>query len=409
MEEINQNPQVAPQIYQTSQVPQTSEQQPSKNWLIKSLLIGILGGIPFGIIMGILSVFITLFIMSLSGPVGLGGLLAGVLFYEVAPIAWVIFFIASLYVGYRRHRTLPQGIAPLSKKIELSFLITGGWLGFWGGSQLLRIVSHLRRSGFLALNGMWDFILFGIVSSLTVAIGSYFAFKIGQLLTRRTSFSNTVRQPLIWFSIIIFILAGLSFVWSEEKKMEFSNEVNRIDLTDIQGVIVPDDLPENLNNYKAVIAATVQNPPTKNNYEILADLLEMADTRQAGCPVGFRSSGVNIHPGDSQIKMEFREPFALDEETIVGNQPERSCSYGLRYSLVLVIGDIRESPSRLTDKIITIPFQKPSGRTSSQTAKTCTQDADCPADLVCAGRGPTQPSQEIPGVCVSSKASQAVQ
>lgn len=39
----------------------------------------------------------------------------------------------------------------------------------------------------------------------------------------------------------------------------------------------------------------------------------------------------------------------------------------------------------------------------------CTQDSDCPQGLVCVGRGPTKPSTEVPGVCASSKASQAVQ
>lgn len=37
----------------------------------------------------------------------------------------------------------------------------------------------------------------------------------------------------------------------------------------------------------------------------------------------------------------------------------------------------------------------------------CTQDSDCPEGLVCVGKGPTQPSKEIPGVCLPSKASQA--
>lgn len=42
-------------------------------------------------------------------------------------------------------------------------------------------------------------------------------------------------------------------------------------------------------------------------------------------------------------------------------------------------------------------------------SQSCIQDSDCPQGLVCAGRGPTQPSAEIPGVCVTSKGSQGVQ
>lgn len=39
----------------------------------------------------------------------------------------------------------------------------------------------------------------------------------------------------------------------------------------------------------------------------------------------------------------------------------------------------------------------------------CTKDSDCPSGLVCVGRGPTQPSPEIPGVCLSQKQSQGMQ
>lgn len=39
----------------------------------------------------------------------------------------------------------------------------------------------------------------------------------------------------------------------------------------------------------------------------------------------------------------------------------------------------------------------------------CAKDSDCPQGLVCVGRGPTQPSKEIPGVCVTNKQSQTIQ
>lgn len=46
---------------------------------------------------------------------------------------------------------------------------------------------------------------------------------------------------------------------------------------------------------------------------------------------------------------------------------------------------------------------------SRQAVYSCTKDSDCSQGLVCVGRGPTKPSPEIPGVCVSQKQSRGVQ
>lgn len=46
---------------------------------------------------------------------------------------------------------------------------------------------------------------------------------------------------------------------------------------------------------------------------------------------------------------------------------------------------------------------------STQLAIDCTKDSDCSQGLVCVGRGPTKPSSEIPGVCLSEKQKQGAQ
>lgn len=83
------------------------------------------------------------------------------------------------------------------------------------------------------------------------------------------------------------------------------------------------------------------------------------------------------------------------------------------------LGSQQQAPNRYYECIvnsinfgITLTSTKSNYSTSDQIlstfqflnqGNTCTQDSDCPQGLVCVGRGPTQPSKEIPGVCVSQK------
>lgn len=203
MEEINQNQQI-PQPPSPSNPPtplKQSSEQSSKNWLIKYLLIGILGAIPFGIMMFILAMIVGVPISSVLSKYPGGGELIGEItvfvFTLVVPITSALFLIAMLCIGYRR--SIPSGLrqsAPLPMIMSIIVFLFGASLGF-----LVSVVRLDVMSPVIKLGNIGD----GLVMVFGLSAGAYLFEKIIYIFVGKITTFLFIRKSLVWLSLIFFI------------------------------------------------------------------------------------------------------------------------------------------------------------------------------------------------------------
>lgn len=125
-------------------------------------------------------------------------------FAVVLPISWAIFFVLTIFMGYRRHRALLSGEEGKLPLLELLFLFLGLGIGFWATNKIFDALYYE-----LLLFNDWVQVIIPLFGS---SIGAYFFFEIGHLITGKTSFRNLVRQPLVWISFVFFLLTLLSIL-----------------------------------------------------------------------------------------------------------------------------------------------------------------------------------------------------
>lgn len=295
MEEIDQ-PQLNSQIpTQTYQTPTSPPEQSSNRWLIKYLLIGILGLIPVRIITTIVASFI-LPLLLVIGSLNVAPDFMFVIIYGFNPIILATFLVLVIFTGYYRHST------PDTKPsmIELLIVGLGGILGIWvaKSAYLYMLYAPLSSSEVPKITlpiyeaSMAKFMA-GLIVFLSFSFGSYLMIKLFHVITRKTKFTDLLTRPLVYLAIAFLLLVVIYPAGPSQAYQWFISSIQKkVDST-----------------YQPLI--------------------------------------------DEAVKKVLLTPAPLNT--------------------------------------------------------TCLYDSDCASGLVCVGRGPTQPSKEIPGVCVSSKGSQAVQ
>lgn len=390
MEEINQNQQIPAQV------------EPNKRWWVKYLLIGILGGIPVGILGLLLGIIINIFLdliktkyiqytpISYGNMSGVGELAVFVLI--MIPVAWVTFTYFTVYVGRNYQRLLRLGATHMPVAVEPLFGILGASLGLGITLQLLEFLRGVADFESLINN-----IILIAATSLGVFSGARFFTQIGHVLARKTRIQLLVKEPLVWFFPLFFLLNIILSMWLGLEDKGINSELNNLRLTNIQaqGSIVTSSTSPGGKIYKIDIVAQLNFVPKYSKYR----LTSVVNTDQEGCHLALGCPETTMRPGDSQVKITCEG----GQQEEVSFQEQR-CNYNLLPWLSLEIENPRQWGAEMSRESIFIPWAELSQRES-----TCAQDSDCPQGLVCVGRGPTQPSKEIPGVCLSEKQSQGVQ